>query len=81
MQRDNELSVALTEAEKAHRIAQLRHKEGEIALIDLLVMQQRVLSASSNKLAVQRLALEQRVNLFLALGGNWFEKSNLTIDL
>ncbi len=81
VQRDNELSVALTEAEKAHRIAQLRHKEGEIALIDLLVMQQRVLSASSNKLAVQRLALEQRVNLFLALGGNWFEKSNLTIDL
>lgn len=71
VQRENELKVALAEAEKAHHIAQLRHKEGEIALIDLLAMQQRVLSASSNKVSVQRLALEQRVNLFLALGGSW----------
>ena len=76
VQRENELSIALTEAEKAYRIAKLRHKEGEIALIDLLAMQQRVLSASSNKLSVQRFALEQRVNLFLALGGGWIEKNN-----
>ncbi|MGH1472508.1 MAG: TolC family protein [Cellvibrionaceae bacterium] len=69
--RENQLSIALTEAKKAYRIAQLRHKEGEIALVDLLAMQQRVLSASSNKLSVQRLALEQRINLFLALGGSW----------
>ena len=71
VQRKSELSVALAEAEKAYRIAQLRHKEGEIALIDLLAMQQRVLSASSSRLSVQRLALEQRINLFLALGGSW----------
>ncbi|ODS24997.1 hypothetical protein AB835_00375 [Candidatus Endobugula sertula] len=71
VQRENALSVALAEAEKAYRIAQLRHKEGEISLIDLLAMQQRVLSTSSSQLSVQRLALEQRVNLFLALGGHW----------
>ena len=71
VQREKELNLALSEAEKAYRIAQLRHKEGEIALIDLLTMQQRVLSANSSRLSVQRFVLEQRVNLFLALGGNW----------
>ncbi len=71
IQREKELSLALSEAEKAYHIAELRHKEGEIALIDLLAMQQRVLSAKSNTSSLQRLALEQRVNLFLALGGNW----------
>jgi NodT family efflux transporter outer membrane factor (OMF) lipoprotein len=69
--REKELHIALTEAERAYYIAQVRHKEGEIALVDLLAMQQRVFSAASNKLSVQRLALEQRINLFLALGGNW----------
>ena len=69
--REEALGVALGEAEKAHRIARLRYKEGEIGLIDLLAIQQRVLSAKSNRLSVQRLALEQRVNLFLALGGDW----------
>jgi len=69
--RENELDISLREAEKAYRIAQLRHKEGEIALIDLLSMQQRVLSAKSNLSSLQRLALEQRINLFLALGGDW----------
>ena len=69
--REKELNLALSEAKKAYRIAQLRHQEGEIALIDLLAIQQRVLSAESNKLSVQRLALEQRVNLLLALGGDW----------
>lgn len=71
VQREEALNVALNEAEKAYRIADLRYKEGEIALLDLLAMQQRVLSSSSSKLSIQRLALEQRVNLFLALGGDW----------
>jgi NodT family efflux transporter outer membrane factor (OMF) lipoprotein len=71
VQRKQELDLSLSEAEKAYRIAQLRHKEGEIALIDLLTVQQRVLSAKSNLSSIQRLALEQRINLFLALGGDW----------
>ncbi len=70
-EREKELGIALQEAQKAYHIMQLKYKEGEISLIDLLTMQQRVLSANSNKLSVQGLALEQRVNLFLALGGDW----------
>ena len=73
VQRDREIDLALTEVEKAYHIASLRYKEGEIALIDLLSIQQRVLSAKSNKSSIQRLALEQRVNLYLALGGDWTE--------
>jgi outer membrane protein TolC len=71
VQRKQELNVALSEAEKAYKIAQLRYKEGEIALIDLLAIQQRVLTAKSNQSFIQRLALEQRINLYLALGGDW----------
>ncbi len=71
VQRQNELQTALSEAKKAYRIAQLRHEEGEIALVDLLTVQQRVLSANSNLVSVERLALEQRINLYLALGGDW----------
>lgn len=71
VKREKELAIATQASEKAYRIAQLKYKEGEIGLVDLLTIQQRVLSASSNQLSVQRLALEQRVNLFLALGGNW----------
>lgn len=71
VQREQELGIALGEAEKAHGIAKIRYEEGEIALLDLLTMQQRVLSAKSNQLSIKRLNLEQRVNLYLALGGNW----------
>ncbi|BFM07701.1 efflux transporter outer membrane subunit [Halioxenophilus aromaticivorans] len=69
--RERELSFALKEATKAYRIASLNHKEGEIGLLDLLAVQQRVLSANSSLVSVKRLQLEQRVNLYLALGGDW----------
>ncbi|MGJ8664541.1 MAG: TolC family protein [Marinicella sp.] len=52
-------------------IAQIRYKEGETDLLDVLTIQQRVTSAESNLIAIKRAVLEQRVNLHLALGGNW----------
>ncbi len=69
--RENELNTAKTQANAAYQIAKLRYQEGEIALLDLLALQQRVDGATSNLLVVQRLLLEQRVNLHLALGGDW----------
>lgn len=67
--------IELVEAEKqiseAYRVAELRYKEGEVDLFELLTMQQRVVSARSNLASVQRLLLDQRVNLNLALGGSW----------
>ncbi|MDD2558326.1 MAG: TolC family protein [Desulfuromonas sp.] len=72
-QRATELRIALQQANKAYRVAQIRYREGEVPLLDLLALQQRVDSASGSLLAVNRLLLEQRVNLHLALGGSWEE--------
>lgn len=71
VQRETELEDALREAQKAYKIATLQYKEGEIRLLDVLSLQQRVNTAESNLSSVKRLLLEQRVNLYLALGGNW----------
>ncbi len=37
----------------------------------MLTIQQRVFTADTNLVSVDRLLLEQRVNLHLALGGSW----------
>jgi len=70
-QRIVELKEAAAEAENAFRIAQLRYEEGEEELLNVLTIQQRVIGAKSSLSSVERLLLEQRVNLNLALGGSW----------
>ncbi len=70
-QRAVDLEEAAREAEKAFRIASLRYDEGEEDLLSVLAIQQRVISAKSALSSVERLLLEQRVNLNLALGGSW----------
>jgi outer membrane protein TolC len=67
----NLLNEAAQEASEAYRIAQARYREGETDLLDVLTIQQRVLTADTNRVSVQRSLLEQRVNLHLALGGSW----------
>ena len=69
--RDAALSDALREAETALRLTELRHKEGEAALLDVLTIHQRVIGARANLLTVKRERLTQYVNLNLALGGHW----------
>ena len=70
-QRAADLEEAAREAEKAFRIASLRYDEGEEDLLSVLTIQQRVINAKSALSSVERLLLEQRVNLNLALGGSW----------
>lgn len=70
-QRARELEEAAAEADKAYHIANLRYKEGESDLLDVLTIQRRVISAQSNLLSIQRQRLEQRVGLHLAIGGDW----------
>ncbi len=48
-----------------------RYNAGESELLDVLSIQQRVVSAQRSLSSVKRLLLEQRVNLNLALGGDW----------
>lgn len=66
-----DLEEAAREAAKAYRIAKLRYDEGEEDLLSVLTIQQRVIRAKSSVSSVDRLLLEQRVNLNLALGGSW----------
>lgn len=69
--RQSELETAAEQAGKAYRIADLRYREGETELLDVLTIEQRVNAARSNLASVKRLLLEQRINLYLALGGDW----------
>ncbi len=70
-QRQQELAIVEKEAQAAYRIANLRFKEGEINLLDVLAIQQRLINAKTNSVSMQRLQLDQRTNLYLALGGDW----------
>jgi NodT family efflux transporter outer membrane factor (OMF) lipoprotein len=70
-QRIVDLEEAAMEADNAFRIARLRYDEGEEDLLNVLTIQQRVISARSSLSSAERLLLEQRVNLSLALGGSW----------
>ena len=72
-QRIVDLEEAAMEAGNALRIARLRYEEGEVDLLDLLTIQQRDINAKSSLSSVNRLLLEQRVDLNLALGGSWEE--------
>jgi NodT family efflux transporter outer membrane factor (OMF) lipoprotein len=55
----------------ALRLSNLQYKEGEIDLIDLLSVQQRVFGAESSLIALKRAQLNQYLELSLALGGDW----------
>ncbi len=65
----------LLEAEQAAsetlRLAQLRYSAGESDLLDVLTLRQRAFGASRARLANQRARLDARLDLYLALGGNF----------
>jgi len=69
--RETALSEVQRQSDKAYRIAELRYKEGESDLLDTLQIQQQAIAAESNLLSIRRTQLEQRINLFLSLGGSW----------
>ena len=70
-QREIELTEASNQANEAFRIANLRYNAGESELLDVLSIQQRVVGAQRSLSSIKRLLLEQRINLNLALGGDW----------
>ena len=71
MRRRVALTEALKQSNKAYRIARLRYKEGESDLLESLTNHQQAISAESQLISIKRLELEQRINLYLALGGAW----------
>ncbi|MEL6415581.1 MAG: TolC family protein, partial [Pseudomonadota bacterium] len=65
------LEEAAREANNALRIANLRYEEGETDLLDVLTIQQRVLSNEGDVVSIERAQLDEWVALNLALGGSW----------
>lgn len=69
--REAELSIVFAQATEAYRIGTVLYEEGASELLDALTFQQRAFTAESSLVSLHRLVLEQRVNLNLALGGEW----------
>lgn len=67
------LENAAEETSNALSLSLLQYKEGEIDLIDVLSVQQRVFGAESSLLSLKRAQLNQYVEINLALGGDWDE--------
>ena len=65
------LERQVEETTNALRLSNLQYKEGEIDLIDLLSVQQRLFGAHSSLIALKRAQLNQYLELSLALGGDW----------
>ena len=68
---ERELGDAVKQYEIARRVAETRYKAGEIDLTDVLIIQRQELQAKSSLLALRNQRLAQRVNLHLALGGDF----------
>lgn len=65
------LEEAAREANNALRVVNLRYEEGETDLLDVLTIQQRVLSSEGDLVSIERAQLDEWVALNLALGGSW----------
>jgi len=66
-----QLQEAAVEANNALRIVNLRYEEGETDLLDVLTIQQRVLSNEGDVVSIERAQLDEWIALNLALGGSW----------
>jgi NodT family efflux transporter outer membrane factor (OMF) lipoprotein len=65
------LETSTEQSRNALRLSNLQYQEGEIDLIDVLSIQQRVFGAESSLIAIRRAHLNQYLELSLALGGDW----------
>lgn len=70
-QRVTQLLVSTTAARQAETLAQDRYQRGITSLLVVLDTQRRRQNAERNLLAAQRASWLARINLHLALGGNW----------
>jgi outer membrane protein TolC len=68
---ERDLSEALEQYNKALSIAEQRYTQGDIDLTDLLTIKRQQIAARSSLASLRASRLTQRVNLHLALGGNF----------
>jgi NodT family efflux transporter outer membrane factor (OMF) lipoprotein len=69
--RSEDLRAATTQAEQAYTLSMRRYEEGEADLLDALQLHQRLLEIQQALYRVALLQLTERINLHLALGGDF----------
>ena len=75
---EESLARAAKGYEGARKIAEIRYKEGETDLTSLLYVQRQELQAKAALISVHGTRLSNRVDLHLALGGN-FEDGDINL--
>ena len=70
-EREEYLTQATADNKKTFELAQIQYKVGKIDLFELLAHQTRWIGSEMSLLDVRRERLDNRVNLHLALGGNF----------
>ncbi|MDP6034892.1 MAG: TolC family protein, partial [Verrucomicrobiota bacterium] len=70
-EREARLASAETKARGALRLAESRYERGVESFLTVLDAQRRLIETQSHRVAVRRMRLENRVNLHLALGGDF----------
>lgn len=63
------INASADAARETLRLAEVQYKEGAIDLLDVLTFRQRSFSADRSLISLERLQIEARIALFLALGG------------
>jgi len=66
-----QLTIASESLQKAATIAEIRYREGETDLTSYLVVQRQSLNAQTGLIAARGTLLTNRIDLYLALGGNF----------
>jgi NodT family efflux transporter outer membrane factor (OMF) lipoprotein len=70
-EREQALRVSAEQALAARRLAEDRYARGLAGLIEVLEAQRRAFDSQSQLLSVRRLRLDNRIDLYLALGGDF----------
>jgi NodT family efflux transporter outer membrane factor (OMF) lipoprotein len=70
-EREELLEAIVTDNERALELAELQFNEGAIELLDVLQMRARVVNAKVAEISIRNARLAERINLHLALGGDF----------
>lgn len=75
LERQAALGSALDDARAALRIAQVREREGDIGMLELLDAQRTFADAEAEHAAARAGVAAAQIDLFLALGGGWNDRA------
>lgn len=76
--REGLLEQVVADNRSAYELAQFQYQQGAIELLNVLVMQGRLVNAQVQLINIRNLRLAERINLHLAIGGDFAEADSAT---